>query len=634
MGKTQCVLDQYVKEVGDFSSQYGSDGSISYVANNIIGKPTLYPEYGDFSSAYCLRSYGKWWTKCESAITPIEDPRPLLPPSVDFIDVRYECPVYPIRVDFYETYHPGSVVRVWGSLEGQGWILLWSGEPQTGLKPIARIFSPPIRQPNHLVNLLRIEFDQQHQTYYSALDSILLVGSTHTASKSFVATGDSITSQVLKLGLHTTMCEQGILAGVQFLLSQENLQKLVAEEPREIEDLLREEKADVVNMIVNEEQSTVVHVAGDTSTEVIAQAVEDEGTSGGYFELLPEELILYILRQVDIRSLCRLSHTCKLLQKYASEPCLYMRLNLKNCWWLVKNSTLECLSSRCSLLQALDLSWCGPYNALDTETFMEFIHTCGRQLTILRLNNCHFIDNYCLYMIANVCLYLEELSMANCSKVDHLGFGELKKAWALSRLDLSRTRIDFHTLQLLLQHASQLRHLSLNNCTQLDMDEVALTLATFNRGLISLSAWKTHGITTRGFRALACIPTLQDLDLGWALSGAITEGLGELVRGCKGLRRLYLTALRTLTDHDLHQLTTHAGQLTQLDIMGTRNVTPEAVQRLLHTCQNLELLDVGFCEQIHSTVVHQWILQFPKVSIKGGLWHQEDELESMSCKIL
>lgn len=55
-----------------------------------------------------------------------------------------------------------------------------------------------------------------------------------------------------------------------------------------------------------------------------------------------------------------------------------------------------------------------------------------------------------------------ELSMANCFKVDHLGFGELKKARCLSRLDLSRTRIDFHTLQLLLQHAGQLRHLSLS----------------------------------------------------------------------------------------------------------------------------------------------------------------------------
>ena len=52
--------------------------------------------------------------------------------------------------------------------------------------------------------------------------------------------------------------------------------------------------------------------------------------------------------------------------------------------------------------------------------------------------------------------------MANCSKVDQLGFGELKKARGLSCLDLSRTRIDFHTLQLLLQHAGNLQHLSLS----------------------------------------------------------------------------------------------------------------------------------------------------------------------------
>ena len=55
-----------------------------------------------------------------------------------------------------------------------------------------------------------------------------------------------------------------------------------------------------------------------------------------------------------------------------------------------------------------------------------------------------------------------------------------------------------------------------DNCSQLDMDEVALTLATFNHGLVSLNAWKTRGLTQRGLRALACIPTLQDLDLGWA----------------------------------------------------------------------------------------------------------------------
>ncbi|CAL4068388.1 unnamed protein product, partial [Meganyctiphanes norvegica] len=260
--------------------------------------------------------------------------------------------------------------------------------------------------------------------------------------------------------------------------------------------------------------------------------------------------------------------------------------------------------------------------AVDTETFMEFVHQCGHQLTILRVNNCDFMDNYCLYIIANVCLNLTELSMGNCTKVDQLGFGELKKCWALNRLDLSRTRIDFHTLQLLLQHATNLQHLNLSNCGQLDMDDVCLTLATFSRGLVSLQAWKTHGLTTRGLRALACISTIEDLDLGWALSGVITEGLGELVRGCPHLKRLYLTALRTLTDHDLSHLSGTAHNLQQLDLMGTRNITPDAVLKLLQKCPKLQLLDISFCEQIHSSFVNQWKNQFSKVSLKGGLKHQ------------
>lgn len=615
-------MDQYVKEVTDFSSQYGSDGSISYVANNITGKPTLYPDYGDFSAAYCLRSYGQWWFRSESAPEPIEGPRPLLPPSVDFIDLKYDTPVYPIRLDFYETYHGGSVVRVWGSLEGRGWVLLWAGEPQTGLKAAARIFSPPINQPHVMINMLRVEFDQRGHSYYSALDAVMLVGSSHTSSSESVALGETITTQIMKMGLHKSICEEDILNGIQFLLSEENLQKLVVEEEQKdeaVEELTREEKADLEVC----ESSIVAEDVICAATEAdIPEEEEEEGTSGGYFDLLPEELIMYILRKLDIRSLCRLAHTCKLLQAHTSDPILYMNLNLQNCWWLVKNATLECLAPRCSLLQCLDLSWCGPYGAVDTETFMEFIHACGHQLMVLRLNNCHFIDNYCLYMIANVCPNLHELSMANCTKVDHLGFGELKKARALSRLDLARTRIDFHTLQLLLQHASHLQHLSLNNCTQLDMDEVALTLATFNHGLVSLAAWKTHGLTQRGLRALACIPTLEDLDLGWALSGGITESFAELIRECKGLKRLYLSALRTFTDHDLHLLMTHARNLTQLDIMGTRNITPEAVHRLLQNCPKLELLDISFCEQIHYSHVHHWAVQFPHVDIKGGLWHQ------------
>lgn len=49
-------IKQYVHDVVDFSSQYGSDISISYTAYNITGKPSKFPDYGDFPQAFVMVS--------------------------------------------------------------------------------------------------------------------------------------------------------------------------------------------------------------------------------------------------------------------------------------------------------------------------------------------------------------------------------------------------------------------------------------------------------------------------------------------------------------------------------------------------------------------------------------------------
>lgn len=47
-------IEQFVQDVKDFSSQYGSDISISYTAYNISGKPSKFPDYGDFPQAFVM----------------------------------------------------------------------------------------------------------------------------------------------------------------------------------------------------------------------------------------------------------------------------------------------------------------------------------------------------------------------------------------------------------------------------------------------------------------------------------------------------------------------------------------------------------------------------------------------------
>ena len=51
------VFEQFSDEVIDFSSQYGSETSISYTVSNFAGKPSVFPNYGDYTQAAVFVSY-------------------------------------------------------------------------------------------------------------------------------------------------------------------------------------------------------------------------------------------------------------------------------------------------------------------------------------------------------------------------------------------------------------------------------------------------------------------------------------------------------------------------------------------------------------------------------------------------
>lgn len=49
-----AVLEQFVYNVEDFSSQYGSEISVSYTAFNLRGPPSNFPDYGDYPQAFVM----------------------------------------------------------------------------------------------------------------------------------------------------------------------------------------------------------------------------------------------------------------------------------------------------------------------------------------------------------------------------------------------------------------------------------------------------------------------------------------------------------------------------------------------------------------------------------------------------
>lgn len=56
----EVVIVQFAQKVLDFSSQYGSDYSISYTACNIAGRPSKFPNYGDFPETFAMVTYARF----------------------------------------------------------------------------------------------------------------------------------------------------------------------------------------------------------------------------------------------------------------------------------------------------------------------------------------------------------------------------------------------------------------------------------------------------------------------------------------------------------------------------------------------------------------------------------------------
>ena len=50
-GDQSDIGTYHALEVTDFSSQYGSETSISYTAKNLAGRGSIFPSYGDFTQA-------------------------------------------------------------------------------------------------------------------------------------------------------------------------------------------------------------------------------------------------------------------------------------------------------------------------------------------------------------------------------------------------------------------------------------------------------------------------------------------------------------------------------------------------------------------------------------------------------
>jgi hypothetical protein len=161
--ETFDMIEQIPIAIRDFSSQYGSNRSDSYVVSNICSKPEIYPLYGDSTHALVFRTYGPWWmivpsykiynkyyTRWENHFT-----------SRDFVDIEFQHLVHQcISLNIYETYNPGALQVVYAGEEDQHgqcvWHRVWTF-PQSCSIVLSNGEEIPIEQGSLLVIIARIK---------------------------------------------------------------------------------------------------------------------------------------------------------------------------------------------------------------------------------------------------------------------------------------------------------------------------------------------------------------------------------------------------------------------------------------------------------------------------------------------
>ncbi|KAJ8313743.1 hypothetical protein KUTeg_008304 [Tegillarca granosa] len=77
-----------------------------------------------------------------------------------------------------------------------------------------------------------------------------------------------------------------------------------------------------------------------------------------------------------------------------------------------------------------------------------------------------------------------------------------------------------------------------------------------------------------------------------------TGFLVNLVENCPKLKKIFLTANRSICDEDLLAVAQYCKDLEQIDILGTRQVSKESVYKVLKNCTKLIFFDLSFCEKI------------------------------------
>ncbi|KAG5325922.1 FBXL4 protein, partial [Acromyrmex heyeri] len=306
-------------------------------------------------------------------------------------------------------------------------------------------------------------------------------------------------------------------------------------------------------------------------------------TNSVLYFLLQDEIIMIILRKLDLRSLCRMNGVNKRFNNLAQDHLLYTSVNLKPYYRIINIKAFYYLAPRCKYLRQLNFSYCDWIsNHVGT-----FLVSYGSLLTHLKLAGLSIANNT-IFTISRICENLKELDLFNCYSITDVGFSYLENLKFLEYLNVGNTSITTKILCKILRRNIRMRHLFIKGTYEdlLNADEVLIELRTSCPDLESISLEYTFTsisikLTSKGINALIACKNLRYVDLDWWYVFYISGGSFFKVFSCQHMKRAFLCDIKDLTEHDL-RIMELCENFKVLHLMCT---SPETCSAIVMNCQ-------------------------------------------------
>ncbi|XP_071644422.1 F-box/LRR-repeat protein 4-like [Temnothorax longispinosus] len=519
-------------------------------------------------------------------------------------------------------------MQIWAQDSKNKWFKLWDESSQI-VPPTSRLFSPPLSHPcNFKTKMLRLVFKKSSPESYTKIDAVMLIGTSELILSRNA--NESLTNVLKRINSVCSPCHDDVYnltadlksAHLDIVHLQENFSEYCvickSDKRRKTSYKNNMRHKEVPQKVIpaylqpnGEKNSRHNLLKSHSNYDKGLKLSSDESKELSLCSIsaLPDEVLLMILKNLDLMTLCRMSYVDKRFNNLIRDPELYTHTSL-NIRLVASDKRMRDIfcyfSSKCKYLRQLDLTG----SIFDVKDFVSFLDNCGMRLTHLRLSNCMSVDSRALLKISEICKNLKELDLCYCLDINDEGFSYLEKLEGLERLNLFCTCINVQRLCKILQNNQRMRELQSgdfindavlrelgNSCRDLEVINSSARYLT-PQGISALTNCKN--LRKVGFRLLKYLPVETELNLF------------RLFSSYQHLQEVYLSDT-VLTDHQL-ELLAQCRNLKELYFENVELDIPNKYSVIFKQCPKLQefcLIHCGISDQL----VNRWKERYPHVSV-------------------